>query len=100
MELDPYLDQFILIAYFGRVPHWKGIYLYFYLVKIQTFDHKIVNIIWWSLKHHQALCIIPSSYLNSNGGYSPETDELGESKSKKNYLFTLTLGHDLCDLDL
>ena len=38
-----------------------------------------------SPKHHQALCIILSSYLNSNWSYSPETAKLG---------------HDLCDLDL
>ena len=38
-----------------------------------------------SRKHHQALCIIPSSYVNSNWSYSPETPKLG---------------YDLCDLDL
>ena len=36
-------------------------------------------------KHHQALCIISSSYVNPNWSYSPETAKLG---------------HDLCDLDL
>ena len=38
-----------------------------------------------SPKQHQALCIIPSSYVNSNWIYSPETAKLG---------------HDLCDLGL
>ena len=38
-----------------------------------------------SSKHHQALCIISSSYVNSNRSYSPET---------------VKLGFDLCDLDL
>ena len=38
-----------------------------------------------SSKQHQALCIIPSSYVNSNWSYSPETAKLGP---------------DLCDLDL
>ena len=38
-----------------------------------------------SPKQHQAVCIIPSSYVNSNCSYSPETAKLG---------------HDLCDLDL
>ena len=59
---------------------------------------KIFRAVWpWSLmddlekqygtspKHHQALCIISSSYVNSNWSYSPETAKLG---------------HDLCDLDL
>ena len=36
-------------------------------------------------KQHQALCIISSSYVNSNWSYSPETAKLG---------------YDLCDLDL
>ena len=38
-----------------------------------------------SSKHHQALCIISSSYVNSNWSYSPETAKLSV---------------DLCDLDL
>ena len=38
-----------------------------------------------SSKQHQALCIISSSYVNSNLSYSPET---------------VKLGCDLCDLDL
>ena len=38
-----------------------------------------------SPKHHQAICIISSSYVNSNWSYSPET---------------VKLGRDLCDLDL
>ena len=38
-----------------------------------------------SHKQHQAICIIPSSYMNSNFSYSPETAKLG---------------YDLCDLDL
>ena len=38
-----------------------------------------------SPKHHQAICIISSSYVNSYWSYSPETDKLGV---------------DLCDLDL
>ena len=38
-----------------------------------------------SHKQHQAICIIPSSYMNSNFSYSPET---------------ANLGYDLCDLDL
>ena len=38
-----------------------------------------------SPKRHQAICIISSSYVNSNWSYSPETVELG---------------YDLCDLDL
>ena len=38
-----------------------------------------------SSKQHQALCIISSSYVNSNWIYSPETAKLG---------------YDLCDLDL
>ena len=38
-----------------------------------------------SPKHHQAICIISLSYVNSNWSYSPET---------------VTLGVDLCDLDL
>ena len=38
-----------------------------------------------SPKHHQAICIISSSYVNSNWSYSPETAKLG---------------CDLCDLDL
>ena len=38
-----------------------------------------------SPKQHQALCIISSSYVNSNWSYSPETAKLG---------------YDLCDLDL
>ena len=38
-----------------------------------------------SSKQHQALCIISSSYVNSNWSYSPETAKLGV---------------DLCDLDL
>ena len=38
-----------------------------------------------SSKQHQAICIISSSYLNSNWSYSPETAKLG---------------CDLCDLDL
>ena len=38
-----------------------------------------------SPKHHQALCIILSSYVNSKWSYSPETDKLD---------------HDLCELDL
>ena len=38
-----------------------------------------------SPKHHQALWIILSSYVNSNWSYSAETAKLG---------------HDLCDLDL
>ena len=38
-----------------------------------------------SPKHHQAICIISSSYVNSNWSYSPET---------------VKLGVDLCDLDL
>ena len=36
-------------------------------------------------KQHQAVCIISSSYANSNWSYSPET---------------VKLGFDLCDLDL
>ena len=36
-------------------------------------------------KQHQAVCIISSSYVNSNWSYSPET---------------VKLGFDLCDLDL
>ena len=36
-------------------------------------------------KHHQAICIISSPYVNSNWSYSPET---------------VKLGVDLCDLDL
>ena len=41
----------------------------------------------WSTspKHHQAICTISSSYVNSNWSYSPET---------------VKLGVDLCDLDL
>ena len=38
-----------------------------------------------SHKHHQALCIISSPYVNSNWSYGPETAKWG---------------HDLCDLDL
>ena len=38
-----------------------------------------------SSKQHQAICIISSSYVNSNWSYSPET---------------VKLGCDLCDLDL
>ena len=38
-----------------------------------------------SPKHHQALCFISSSCVNSNCSYGPET---------------ATLGFDLCDLDL
>ena len=38
-----------------------------------------------SSKQHQAICIISSSYVNSNLRYSPET---------------VKLGCDLCDLDL
>ena len=38
-----------------------------------------------SPKHHQAICIISSSYVNSSWSYSPET---------------VKLGVDLCDLDL
>ena len=38
-----------------------------------------------STKHHQAICIISSSYVNSNWSYSLET---------------VKLGCDLCDLDL
>ena len=38
-----------------------------------------------SPKQHQAICIISSSYVNSNWSYSPET---------------VKLGCDLCDLDL
>ena len=38
-----------------------------------------------SLKQHQALCIISSSYVNSNWSYGPKT---------------ATLGFDLCDFDL
>ena len=38
-----------------------------------------------SPKHHQAICIISSSYVNSNWSYGPET---------------VKLGRDLCDLDL
>ena len=38
-----------------------------------------------SPKQHQAICIISSSYANSNWSYSPETAKLGR---------------DLCDLDL
>ena len=38
-----------------------------------------------SPKQHQALCVISSSYVNSNWSYSPETAKLG---------------YDLCDLDL
>ena len=38
-----------------------------------------------SPKQHQAICIISSSYVNSNWSYRPET---------------VTLGCDLCDLDL
>ena len=44
---------------------------------------------WKTIRHspkqHQASCIIPSSYVNSNWSYSPETAKLG---------------YDLCDLDL
>ena len=38
-----------------------------------------------SPKHHQALCIISSSYVNSNWSYGPETAKLGVA---------------LCDLDV
>ena len=38
-----------------------------------------------TIGQHQALCIISSSYVNSNWSYSPETAKLG---------------YDLCDLDL
>ena len=38
-----------------------------------------------SSKQHQAICLISSSYVNSNWSYSPET---------------VKLGCDLCDLDL
>ena len=38
-----------------------------------------------SPKHHQAICIISSSYVNSNWSYSPET---------------VKLGVDLCDLGI
>ena len=38
-----------------------------------------------SPKQHQALCIISSSYVNSNWSYGPEK---------------VKLGFDLCDLDL
>ena len=38
-----------------------------------------------SSKYHQVMCIISSSYVNSNRSYSPET---------------VKLGFDLCDLDL
>ena len=38
-----------------------------------------------SSKQHQAICVISSSYVNSNLSYSPET---------------VKLGCDLCDLDL
>ena len=38
-----------------------------------------------SPKHYQAICIISSSYMNSNWSYSPET---------------VKLGCDLCDLNL
>ena len=38
-----------------------------------------------SPEQHQALCIIASSYVNSNWSYGPEPDKLG---------------FDLCELDL
>ena len=38
-----------------------------------------------SPKQHQSLCIISSSYVNSNWSYGPETAKLGV---------------DICDLDL
>ena len=38
-----------------------------------------------SPKHHQAICITSSSYVNSNWSYSPEK---------------VKLGYELCDLDL
>ena len=40
---------------------------------------------WKTIEQHQYLCIISSSYVNSNWSYSPETAKLG---------------YDLCDLDL
>ena len=44
------MHQFTLIAHFYTVSHWKGIYLYFYLVKIQLFDYRIITISWSCLK--------------------------------------------------
>ena len=49
--LDHHLHQFTLIAHFYTVSHWRGIYLYFYLVK---FDFLTIidyyNQIWWKFK--------------------------------------------------
>ena len=48
--LDNHLHQFTSIAHFRTVSHWKGIYLYFYLVKIQIFDYRIITTSWSCLK--------------------------------------------------
>ena len=48
--LDHHLHQFTLIAHFYTVSHSKGIYLYFYMVKIQIFDYRIVTTAWSHLK--------------------------------------------------
>ena len=44
--LDNHLHQFTSIAHFCTVSHWKGIYLYFYLVKIHFFYYRIITTSW------------------------------------------------------
>ena len=44
--LDNHLHQSTLSAHFYTVSHWNGIYLYFYYVKIQIFDYRIITTSW------------------------------------------------------
>ena len=48
------------------------------------------NLMGTSPKHYQAICIISSSYVNSNWSYSPQTPNLGQNR----------LFFELCDLEI
>ena len=66
--LDNHLHQFTSIAHFCTVSHWKGIHLYFYLVKIQIFYYMIIIISWSCLKNIvlKMSAILPQSqHVNS-----------------------------------
>ena len=64
--LDHHLHQFTSIAHFYTVSHSKGIYLYYYMVKNQIVDYRIVTTVW---SHLKISCIVILAYNFSDGTY-------------------------------
>ena len=86
-----YLSTWTSIKYFGHQVQVSTKYFWISKDQVQvSTKYSIICIkyqvqLLYFAKQHQALCIISSSYVNSNWSYSPET---------------VKLGFDLCDLDL